>query len=146
MLPGHKTRRREIIHSSLENGLSVCDPEWNKNNWYGRWRKYIDEKKKKNNYRIPRGCIRKITKNPLSFYQIFSHLPALISQRRMRFRIRFQVRPYGQVLLIGYTVEKNIIWVNQGNVSESSGIWNKIFFQWLLLNLHISNVNIKYER
>lgn len=72
-------------------------------------RESIDKKKEKENiYRISRGT-RKITKNPLPFYQIFSHLPALISQRGMRFRIGFQALPYGQVLLIGYTMEKNII-------------------------------------
>lgn len=71
-------------------------------------RELIDEKERENYGISARTYIRKITKNPLSFYRIFPHLPALISQRRMRFRIGFQALPYGQVLLIGYTVEKNI--------------------------------------
>lgn len=65
----------------------------------------IDAKKKRRK-QLQDTRMYKKDKNPLSFYQIFPHLPALISQRGMRFRIGFQARPYGQVLLIGYTVKK----------------------------------------
>lgn len=50
-------------------------------------------------------CIGEVTRDSLFFYQILSHLPALISQREMKSRIGFQARP-GQVLLIGYTRKK----------------------------------------